>query len=74
MNVYYTLMDNVLKDELEEVMTSYQESINSQKRYLAALTQANQRIQDLEAQLEEPTLWEYLRGCFKRCFSKHHTV
>jgi hypothetical protein len=67
-------MEYVLKEELEEVMASYEESINSQKRYLAALTKANERIQDLEAQLEEPTLWDYLRGCFKRCFSKHHTI
>ena len=67
-------MEYVLKEELEEVMASYEESINSQKRYLAALTEANERIRDLEAQIEEPTLWDYLRGCFKRCFSKHRIL
>ena len=67
-------MEYVLKEELDEVMASYEISINSQKRDLAALTEANQRVRDLEAQLEEPTLWDYLRGCLKRCFSKHHTI
>ena len=37
-----------LKADLEEIMASYKESIEIQKKYLAALKEANQKILDLE--------------------------
>ena len=64
-----------LKNELEEIMVSYEASVSTQKRYLAALKESNERIRDLEAQLDqEITLWDYLKSCFRRCFFKTHAT
>ena len=64
-----------LKNELEEIMTSYEISVSTQKRYLAALKESNERIRDLESQLDqEITLWDYLKSCFRRCFLKNHAT
>ena len=66
------------RDKLEEIMISYEASIAIQKQYLVALKDSNERIHDLEAQLDqEITFCDYLRsrfrGCFSRCFKLHYT-
>ena len=64
-----------LKNELEEIMVSYEASVSTQKRYLAALKESNERIRDLEAQLDQDiTFWDYLKSCFRRCFLKTHAT